>query len=88
MTDLLVMLGAIMPEDMIIDHIEKAIADYKADPTKEKRSNLVMHCVLLRNKEREKELVEAFNELFEWVKGMEMHHEELEYIESIRRRIK
>lgn len=51
MHELMMMLSAAMPEEMIIQQIEETIAEYKVNPTKENRGKLGMLCMIFTSKE-------------------------------------
>jgi hypothetical protein len=51
MKDLLLMLSSVMPEEMHIEQLEKALAEYKIDPSKDNRSKLALHCMMFTAKE-------------------------------------
>lgn len=50
MKDLLFILGAAMPEGMIITELKQAIDSYQLNPDKETRGKLEMFCMLLMSK--------------------------------------
>jgi hypothetical protein len=51
MHELMLLMAKAMPIDMLIEHMEKAIIDYKTDPTKENRQKLGTLCLLFTSKE-------------------------------------
>lgn len=50
MNDLILMLSAVIPSELIIEHLEKSIADYKADPSEERKKMIGSCCAMFMSK--------------------------------------
>lgn len=51
MHNLMLMLAAVMPEEMILEEITEALTSYKIDPTKEAKQKLLTSCMLFASKQ-------------------------------------
>ena len=68
--NLMLLLGQIMPEEVIIDKLEESIKEYKLNPSEDNRKSIGMHCALFNAKEigSQNGLESAMNEVNEFSK--------------------